>query len=128
MSPLILPQVSIERTLKFIFLGICVLFFAWYTYFQARNLIHGPAISLYGEIDTIQSERFVTLKGNARNVVILRLNGREIHTDERGDFEQALVLENGYTIMSLEAEDRYGRVMTLTRSFMYKPETTLGYH
>jgi hypothetical protein len=123
MKPLPLQHVSLEHTLKYLFIGACLIFFTSYTYFQARNLIHGPSIDLYGELGTVQSERAVTLKGNARNVVVLRLNGREIHTDEHGDFSEALVLENGYTIMSFEAEDRYGRNTTLTRTFIYKPQT-----
>lgn len=123
MTPLSLKPVSLERQLKYFFAGVCILFFGAYIYFQARNLIHGPSISLYGEFATVQDERTVILHGNARNVIVLRLNGREIHTDEQGDFEEALVLENGYTIMSLEAEDRYGRDTTLTRTFVYKPRT-----
>ncbi len=123
MSPLTLQHVSLERPLKILFLGICIVFFASYTYFQARNLIHGPSIDLSGEFGTVQTDRSIVLQGNARNVVVLRLNGREIHTDEHGDFTEALVLENGYTIMSLEAEDRYGRNTTLTRTFVYKPTT-----
>jgi hypothetical protein len=123
MSPLILPTVSLERQIKMLFLGLCIAFFACYSYFQARNLIHGPSITLENNLSSLQSERSLTISGEARNVVVLRLNGREIHTDEHGHFSEALILENGYTIMSLEAEDRYGRNTTVTRSFMYKPNT-----
>jgi hypothetical protein len=123
MRPLTLREVSLERSLMATFLCICVLLFASYTYFQARNLIHGPSLVLQNEFETVEHERALTLEGNARNVVVLRLNGREIHTDEHGDFSEVLVLENGYTIMSLEAEDRYGRSTILTRTFVYKPQT-----
>jgi hypothetical protein len=121
--PLSLPPVSIERTLKFLFVAICIIFFASYTYFQARNLIHGPSIILSKEFETVQTERSIRIEGNARNVAALRLNGREIHTDERGNFSETLVLENGYTIMTLEAVDRYGRDTTLERTYIYEPET-----
>lgn len=121
MSPITIPTVSIERFLK-ISLGVLLgVIFLTYAVYQARNLIQGPRISLQGEPGSIQTERTITLVGSARNVVVLRLNGREINTDEMGTFEHTLTLENGYTIMTLEAEDRYGRKTDLTRSFIYKP-------
>ncbi len=126
MQPLSLPPVSIERILKYLFVALCIVFFASYTYFQARNLIHGPSIVLSTEFETIQRERSLLLTGNARNVVVLRLNGREIHTDERGNFSETLVLQNGYTVMTLEAVDRYGRDTTLERTYIYREETDPG--
>lgn len=123
MRPLSVPPVSIERPLKFLLVALCIIFFASYTFFQARNLIHGPSISLTHEFETVQTERSILLEGDARNVVILRLNGREIHTDERGHFSELLVLQNGYTIMTLEAVDRYGRDTTLTRTYIFEEAT-----
>lgn len=121
MSPLVIPTISIERNLKIGFIVLFVVLFASYAYFQARNLIQGPSIQLTGEPGTVQNERALMLVGTARNVVVLRLNGREIHTDEQGHFTHTLTLENGYTITTLEAEDRYGRKTDLTRSFIYEP-------
>ncbi len=123
MQPLSLPPVSIEKTLKYIFVAVCIVFFTSYTYFQARNLIHGPSITLSEEFPVVQTERSLNLNGNVRNVVVLRLNGREIHTDERGNFTETLVLQNGYTVMTLEAVDRYGRDTTLERTFIYREAT-----
>jgi hypothetical protein len=123
MSPISIPSVSIERFLKIglgVFLGVLFLTYAVY---QARNLIQGPTITLSAEAEIVQSTRGLTISGIARNIVVLRLNGREIHTNERGAFEHTLTLENGYTIMTLEAEDRYGRTTNVTRSFIYKPTT-----
>ncbi len=121
MSPLIIRTVSIERILKIGFIVFLVILFTGYAGYQARNLIQGPSITLLGEFGSVQTERGVTLVGKARNVVVLRLNGREIHTNEEGYFEHTLTLENGYTIMTIEAEDRYGRKTNLTRSFIYQP-------
>jgi hypothetical protein len=123
MRPLAIPTVSIERILKIGFIVFLVILFAGYAGYQARNLIQGPSITLLGEFGSVQTDRAVTLVGTARNVVVLRLNGREIHTNEQGRFEHTLTLENGYTIMTLEAEDRYGRKTDLTRSFIYKPNS-----
>lgn len=93
--------------------------FGWYVAFQSRLLIAGPNVVLTREPSTIQSERTVTLEGTAHNVVSITLNGRAIFVNEAGAFEELLVLEPGYTIMTIRAHDRYGRVTTLERSFIY---------
>jgi len=124
MSPLILKTVSIERPLKKAFFVALVILFVAYTYFQARNLIQGPSITLTSNPEVVQHERSLRIAGSAHNITALTLNGLPIHTDEAGTFTHTLVLENGYTIMTIAAEDRYGRVTSITRPFVYKPGPT----
>jgi hypothetical protein len=107
--------------------GIVLLctFFTWYVLFQARNFINGPVITLSNDAaQHVYHEQSLTLTGNAQNIVKLTLNGREIHTNKHGDFSQLLVLENGYTIMTLFAQDRFGRTTTLSREFVYSPQSS----
>ncbi len=124
MTPIPRQNVSIERLLKKIFYVLLAIMFVGYAYFQARNLIQGPSIALTEEPHIVTNERTIPISGIAKNIIALRLNGLQIHTDERGLFTHSLFLENGYSIMTLEAEDRYGRVTRLTRSFVFTPEPT----
>ncbi len=119
---MVIPVVSVERILKICFITLLAVLFVGYAYYQARNLIEGPNVVLTDEPETVQHNRVVTLTGTARNVVVLRVNGKEMHTNEQGYFAHALVLENGYTIATIEAEDRYGRKIDLTRPFIYTPD------
>jgi hypothetical protein len=89
--------------------------------FQARYLIIGPQISLITEPIGPQNERQVMLAGNARNISRLWLNDRQIFTDPDGDFTELIVLENGQSIQTLRATDRYGRTTTVERSVVYAP-------
>jgi hypothetical protein len=118
MSPLRIPAISIEQHLTVLFAILLGIFFVGYALYQGRNFIEGPTISLLGEPAIMQNSHEVVLKGVARNVIILTLNGKEIHTDEAGVFEQTLTLERGYSIMRLEAEDRYGRKTAVERQFV----------
>lgn len=93
----------------------------WYVQFQARNILEGPSIALTSEYVPVQHERSVSLMGNTHNIVKLTLNGKEIHTDEAGAFAQTLVLPNGYTIMELTAQDRFGRTTSVVRKYVYVP-------
>lgn len=95
-----------------------------YIHFQARNILLGPAITLQNDPAVLQSERTITLTGSAQNIVRLALNGREINTTASGAFTQTLVLQEGYTIIELEAQDRFGRTVSLRREYVYAPEAT----
>lgn len=92
-----------------------------YALFQARYLIIGPEITLTTEPKIRQNELKVTLEGTAYNISRLWLNDRQIYTNEQGVFEEALILENGYTVATIRAEDRYGRTTEIERSFVYSP-------
>ncbi len=100
-----------------VFLGLI----AGYIFFQARFLVAGPQISLTEEPGIAHNSRVITLVGNAHNITHLWLNDRQIFTDENGNFREALVLENGYTIATLKARDRFGRETRVERPFVYKP-------
>ncbi len=123
MEPINTSPIALRHILKFIFLAILSVFIIGYVLFQARNLIGGPVIQLVNEPQSIQTNQMVLLEGETRNIVSLTLNGREIHTDEAGVFSERLVLESGYTIMTLRAADRYGRTESLQRQFVYVPAT-----
>jgi hypothetical protein len=119
MSPLSTQSPFTFRTILIyaIVIVVAVIFVA-YVLFQARFLLAGPQIFVQ-QIPATQSERLIELEGQARNIVRITLNGRQIYTDKAGYFKEALVLENGYTIATLEAEDRYGRKTSRTESFVY---------
>jgi hypothetical protein len=118
-----LKQYSFRTLIKYWLIligGIIMLFFVL---FQARFLIAGPQITLKESPTSPGNERQVHLKGTAYNISRLWLNDRPIFTDAQGNFDEAIVLENGYTIATLRAEDRYGRTTNVTREMVYVPAT-----
>lgn len=126
MSPIKTRSLSAATVLKYVF-GILLAFLVLsYVIFQARFFIAGPQVVLTGELSIIQNERSVTLEGNAQNITEITLNGRTISTDESGTFQESVVLENGYTIVSIQAKDRYGRETVLEREFVYAPLSLLN--
>lgn len=110
---------TLGKILRIIGVLLLAALLVWYVHFQARNLLAGPSIALDDTHGVLHHERSITLTGTAHNIVRLTLNGREIHTNEAGAFREVLVLENGYTIMTLEAQDRFGRTTTHTEEYVY---------
>lgn len=92
-----------------------------YIVFQARFLLIGPQLVLLEELPAVTNERFVTIVGQATNITSITLNGRPIFTDEDGYFSEEMMLENGYTIATVAATDRFGRTTDIVREFMYLP-------
>ena len=111
----------LRRFLKWVLVAGVAVLLTTYAVFQARFLIVGPQIALTTEPAVEQNERRIFFEGTAYNISRLWLNDRQIFTDAQGNFREALILENGYTISTLRAEDRYGRTTTLTRSYVYTP-------
>jgi hypothetical protein len=97
-----------------------------YVSYQARFLITGPQINLTTELETRQNTRHIEIQGTATNISHLQLNGRPIFTNPKGEFTTAVILENGYTVTTLTAEDRYGRTKTITRTFVYSPSSFIN--
>jgi hypothetical protein len=120
MSPLV-TRFDFRTSLYYALLALVGMLFLAYTVFQARFILAGPQIDFTSTMASVQQERVVLLEGETANIVRLTLNGREIYTDKDGHFKEALVLENGYTIATLEAHDRYGRTEDVTKTFVYTP-------
>lgn len=86
---------------------------AGYTYYQARNIVYGPQITLVRPINgSTVSEPLVTISGNAKNISFISLNDRQIFVDKYGTFSEELLLSSGYNIWELEAKDKFGRVVS----------------
>ncbi len=126
MKPIFRNTITIHQVLRLSFLFLFLGGIVWYMLFQARLLLAGPEIALLNEPNAVQSDQTVLLDGVAKNITELSLNGKPIFTDKEGYFRQALVLERGYTIMTLDAKDRYGRTTSLSRSFVHTPEETIN--
>ncbi len=93
-----------------------------YAYFQSREYLRGPIITIEApENGSVSTTSLVALVGHARNISFLTLNGRQIFTDEQGRFTESLLLEEGYSILTLEAKDRFGHTIEKRLELVYKP-------
>ena len=120
MSPIISSRITLRSALIYIGILTITIGFVLYVVFQARFLLVGPQITLTDQ-NVVQEARIVTIEGRVENIVNLTLNDRSIYTDESGYFKETLILENGYTVATLRAHDRYGRQTVRTQSFVYVP-------
>lgn len=120
MAPIRIRQFTFSTLFKTALIFALLGLIAWYGFFQAHSLITGPQITLESPISTLQETKTVIVRGHTQNITELTLNGKVIHTNEAGYFDELLVLPDGYTIMTLHAKDRYGRKTTLSKPLVYQ--------
>jgi len=103
----------VQKIRLFIKIGVLVILvgsFVFYAIYQAQDFIIGPRITIdYPEDGESLSKSFITVKGQAKNISLLSLNGRQIFTDENGYFNENLLLALGYNIIEVSAQDKFGR-------------------
>lgn len=126
MRPIESPTFILPRILRLLTVGALIGCGIGYAFWQGRNLINGPELSITSEPDVVQTGRVVYLEGVAENVTALYLNGRSIVTDQHGNFAEGIVLENGYSVVSLDAEDRFGREVHWEKPVVYVEENSVA--
>jgi hypothetical protein len=116
---------SFRTLVKYWAITVLTLLVFAFILFQARFLITGPQITLTEAPAGPVSAPEVIIAGTAHNISHLWLNDRPIYTDAKGNFREKLVLENGYTVATLRAEDRYGRTTRVTQPLVYVPASLI---
>ena len=116
-----------KKIIKLLIICLAVLTIIGYSFYQARNLLFGPHISLFSPTNGgTFTDSLIEIKGNATNIASITLNDRSIFVDENGNFVEKLLLASGYNVFKLVAEDRFGRSTEKLIEFVLKdePETT----
>jgi len=86
-----------------------------YAYYQSRNFIQGPQITLTSPLngETLR-DPLVSIEGSASHIARIELNGNQIFINDKNHFEEKLLLLEGYNIITLHAVDKFKRSITHT--------------
>ena len=103
------------------FVFILIFFFIVYGLIKAGDFLLGPEISIeFPKNGFIFTSSDIEILGQARNISLLYLNGRQIFTDEKGNFKENLLLAKGYNIIEVEARDKFNREIKEIRELVLK--------
>jgi hypothetical protein len=93
-----------------------------YGLFEARSLIVGPILVVETPTPgaTLEGPLF-EIRGNARNVTRVRINGHQITTDLSGAFVETRVTPDGIGVLLIEAENRFGRTSEVRMQVWGRP-------
>ena len=96
--------------LKYLLVTTFLIVIVSYGLYQMRWLINGPSITIDAPFNgSSLTSPIVIIRGQARRVAKLFLNGDKLIPDHTGRFESQLLLAQGYNIIQLDGEDRFGR-------------------
>ena len=100
---------------------IAVLLLASYALFEARRYIQGPVIHVDepfagGSVEGPD----VHIRGYGRNLSYLYINGTQAYLNEEGKLDFTYTPPKGFSILTAEGKDRFGRATTIHIPFVVK--------
>lgn len=110
-----------KKLLKIGLIVLLFLIFIGYTYYQAKNLIDGPIITVENPKDGSSSTQSpITIKGIAKNTSFIFIDDRPIYIDEQGNFSERILLLKGYNVIEIKARDKFGKEKKEVLEVVYK--------
>ncbi|MES2088041.1 MAG: hypothetical protein V4467_03555 [Patescibacteria group bacterium] len=107
---------------------LAILAIGAYGYRQSSEFRAGPIVTIHEPASgSLFTEPLVTVSGNAQNISTISLNGGIIFVDSKGDFREQLLLLPGYNLLTVEAQDRFGKKIQKTLELVYKIQNTNQY-
>jgi len=104
-------KINLQKLIRnVLFFGFLV-FISLYITFNTRLVSKGISLSIDGiENGKIYTEGSLEIDGNAKRAKHLLVNGREVYLDQEGNFKDLIILLPGYNVISVTAEDKFGKV------------------
>ena len=94
----------------------------FYFFHQSRAFLFGPKIVVNNlQNGQALNKSLVLIEGRVLNSVNLLINGQAVLTDDTGNFSKKHILANGYNIIELSAEDKFGRVANKKLELVFQP-------
>ncbi len=88
-----------------------------YGLIEAWPLLRGPVLAVTAPTDhTTAEDGMLTVRGTAKHVSVLTLNGAPVLYDQAGHFSSTLTFPSGGSILTFRATDRFGRSVSVTRT------------
>jgi hypothetical protein len=116
-----ITRYSTRKIAGWAFLILAITVVVGYGIFATHDFVIGPTMTI---LEPVSGSTFTTpsirIKGVVSRIQDIRLNGRSITIDDRGNFDEAILLAPGYNIFTLEARDKFGRSKDVRLELIYK--------
>lgn len=109
---------TVSCTMLFVIIGV-------FAYMKMSFVIRGVEISATITHND-ESSSIVEVKGNAKNAIYISLNGREIYIDKDGSFTEPLSLLPGLSVVTLDAQDKFGKTFEKKFEVVYEDNTKVA--
>lgn len=101
---------NFKKVIKVSSLSFIACLIVFYSIYQARFIIEGPKVSIWDpQNGSTVSKSVLDIKGEAKNIARLSLDGRQIFVNEQGSFKERVLLSEGFNEITISAQDKFGR-------------------
>lgn len=91
-------------------LGVLFSVISLLIYRNMRELLSGVRVDVrIEEVEKSNNTNLFSLKGNAKHATFISVNGREIFIQKNGDFDEKIVIPDGYYVITLFARNKFGK-------------------
>mgnify|MGYP001565590123 CR=1 FL=1 len=115
-----ITRYGIHKLLKTFTLTLGVIIVLGYGLFATHDFVSGPSIAI---TEPANGSTFpassIHIRGVVKRIQDITLNGRSITIDDKGNFNEAVLLAPGYNIFTLIARDKFGRSKDVRLELVY---------
>ncbi|MCX6753812.1 MAG: hypothetical protein NTV03_02020 [Candidatus Nomurabacteria bacterium] len=120
-------QIIKNKNIKW-WLGVasCVALFAIigvFSYYKMSFVLNG--VQIVASIEHNDNTSLAVISGKAQNATYISLNGREIYIDKDGSFSEKIALIPGFSVITIDAMDKFGKSKEKTFQLVYKEGSPL---
>ncbi len=96
-----------------------------YAFFRAHEVIFGVKVSVSGIVDGgSYASPVLALSGSALHATTLSINGMSVPIDIKGSFQDTIMLQSGYSVVTIIARDKFGKEDEKRMRVLYVPPNT----
>ncbi|OHA38666.1 MAG: hypothetical protein A3G52_04305 [Candidatus Taylorbacteria bacterium RIFCSPLOWO2_12_FULL_43_20] len=109
------------------YLRVCVIVvvvfvISTYVFFRTKDMARGATITILEPQTGAARSPALDVRGKITRSSAVFMNDRKIYLDETGNFKEVVVLSPGYNIITIRAEDRFGRRKEKKLELVYDPD------
>jgi hypothetical protein len=110
-----------RKFLKIVIISFVILCILGYTGYEIQKVIFGPRITVsYPKNDSTVSDSYIEVTGMAKNITSISMDDRSIFVDQKGNFNEEILLSPGYNAVTIKASDKFGRNTEKVIEVIYK--------
>ncbi|MFA6459578.1 MAG: hypothetical protein WCV79_04285 [Candidatus Paceibacterota bacterium] len=94
-----------------------------FAYCKMSFVLNG--VQIQANIEHEDNTPLATINGKAQNATYISLNGREIFIDKDGSFSEKIALIPGFSVITIDAMDKFGKEKEKTFQLVYKEGSPL---
>ena len=119
-----LTRYATKKIIRAAVFTFAILILAGYATFAMHDFILGPSLTVIepanGSTFSDPAVKSIKIKGVVKRIQDISLNGRSITIDDKGNFDETVLLAPGYNVFTFVVKDKFGRSREYRLEYTYK--------